>query len=135
MISVQSVSKAFILHQQNGVRLPVLQRASLTVNAGECVVLHGHSGSGKSTLLRSLYANYLPDEGQIQIKHGEEWVDLVTAPARKVVEIRKTTIGWVIQFPRAIPRHSALSVVMQPLLHTGVPREACAANVPRILPR
>lgn len=71
MINVQNVSKTFILHQQNGVRLPVLQRASLTVNAGECVVLHGR----KSTLLRSLYANYLPDEGQIQIKHGDEWVD------------------------------------------------------------
>lgn len=35
MINVQNVSKTFILHQQNGVRLPVLQRASLTVNAGE----------------------------------------------------------------------------------------------------
>lgn len=133
MINVQNVSKTFILHQQNGVRLPVLQRASLTVNAGECVVLHGHSGSGKSTLLRSLYANYLPDEGQIQIKHGEEWVDLVTAPARKVVEIRKTTIGWVSQFLRVIPRISALEVVMQPLLDTGVPREACAAKAARLL--
>ncbi len=40
MINVQNVSKTFILHQQNGVRLPVLQGASLTVNAGECVVLH-----------------------------------------------------------------------------------------------
>ncbi|STM18901.1 phosphonates transport ATP-binding protein PhnL [Escherichia coli] len=83
MINVQNVSKTFILHQQNGVRLHVLQRASLTVNAGECVVLHGHSGSGKSTLLRSLYANYLPDEGQIQIKHGDEWVDLITAQPAK----------------------------------------------------
>ncbi len=135
MINVQNVSKTFILHQQNGVRLPVLQRASLTVNAGECVVLHGHSGSGKSTLLRSLYANYLPDEGQIQIKHGEEWVDSVTAPARKVVEIRKTTIGWVSQFLRVIPRISALEVVMQPLLDTGVPREACAAKAARLLTR
>lgn len=135
MINVQNVSKTFILHQQNGVRLPVLQRASLTVNAGECVVLHGHSGSGKSTLLRSLYANYLPDEGQIQIKHGEEWVDTVTAPARKVVEIRKTTIGWVSQFLRVIPRISALEVVMQPLLDTGVPREACAAKAARLLTR
>lgn len=135
MINVQNVSKTFILHQQNGVRLPVLQRASLTVNAGECVVLHGHSGSGKSTLLRSLYANYLPDEGQIQIKHGDEWVDTVTAPARKVVEIRKTTIGWVSQFLRVIPRISALEVVMQPLLDTGVPREACAAKAARLLTR
>ncbi|HCN7492509.1 TPA: phosphonate C-P lyase system protein PhnL [Escherichia coli] len=122
MINVQNVSKTFILHQQNGVRLPVLQRASLTVNAGECVVLHGHSGSGKSTLLRSLYANYLPDEGQIQIKHGDEWVDLVT-------------VGWVSQFLRVIPRISALEVVMQPLLDTGVPREACAAKAARLLTR
>lgn len=135
MINVQNVSKTFILHQQNGVRLPVLNRASLTVNAGECVVLHGHSGSGKSTLLRSLYANYLPDEGQIQIKHGDEWVDRVTAPARKVVEIRKTTVGWVSQFLRVIPRISALEVVMQPLLDTGVPREACAAKAARLLTR
>ena len=135
MIHVQNVSKTFVLHQQNGVRLPVLQNASLEVNRGECVVLHGHSGSGKSTLLRSLYANYLPDEGQIQIKHDEEWVDLVTAPARKVVEIRKTTIGWVSQFLRVIPRISALEVVMQPLLDTGVPREACAAKAARLLTR
>lgn len=99
------------------------------------MVLHGHSGSGKSTLLRSLYANYLPDEGQIQIKHGDEWVDLVTAPARKVVEIRKTTVGWVSQFLRVIPRISALEVVMQPLLDTGVPREACAAKAARLLTR
>lgn len=71
-IRVENVSKTFVLHQQNGVQLPVLREASLTVNAGECVVLHGHSGSGKSTLLRSLYANYLPDEGHIHIKHGDE---------------------------------------------------------------
>ncbi|MGJ4510407.1 ATP-binding cassette domain-containing protein [Klebsiella pneumoniae] len=52
MIRVENVHKTFVLHQQHGVRLPVLADASLTVNAGECVVLHGHSGSGKSTLLR-----------------------------------------------------------------------------------
>ena len=46
MIHVQNVSKTFVLHQQNGVRLPVLQNASLEVSSGECVVLHGHSGSG-----------------------------------------------------------------------------------------
>ncbi|SQB25648.1 cell division protein FtsE [Citrobacter koseri] len=83
MIRVENVSKTFVLHQQNGVRLPVLQNASLEVQNGECVVLHGHSGSGKSTLLRSLYANYLPDEGHIHIRHNDEWIDLVQAPARQ----------------------------------------------------
>ena len=135
MIHVQNVSKTFVLHQQNGVRLPVLQNASLEVNSGECVVLHGHSGSGKSTLLRSLYANYLPDEGHIRIRHNDEWVDLVQAPARKVLEVRRTTIGWVSQFLRVIPRISALDVVMQPLLDLGVPRETCAAKAASLLTR
>ncbi len=130
MIRVENVHKTFVLHQQHGVRLPVLADASLTVNAGECVVLHGHSGSGKSTLLRSLYANYLPDSGHIHIRHGDEWVDLVTATPRKVLEVRKITIGWVSQFLRVIPRISALEVVMQPLLDLGTPREASAASRP-----
>ncbi len=134
-LRVENVSKTFVLHHQNGVQLPVLQNASLTVNAGECVVLHGHSGSGKSTLLRSLYANYLPDNGHIHIKHGEEWVDLVTAPARKVIEVRRSTIGWVSQFLRVIPRVSALDVVMQPLLDLGVSREECAAKAANLLTR
>jgi phosphonate C-P lyase system protein PhnL len=135
MIRVEHLSKTFVLHHQNGINLPVLYNASLTVEAGECVVLHGHSGSGKSTLLRSLYANYLPDTGHIHIKHGDEWVDLVTAPARKVLEVRKSTIGWVSQFLRVIPRISALDVVMQPLLDLGVSREECYAKAARLLTR
>jgi len=98
-------------------------------------VLHGHSGSGKSTLLRSLYANYLPDEGHIHVRHGDEWVDLVQAPARKVRDVRRTTIGWVSQFLRVIPRVPALEVVMQPLLDLGVPRDICAARAASLLTR
>lgn len=135
MIRVEHLSKTFVLHHQNGINLPVLYKASLNVEAGECVVLHGHSGSGKSTLLRSLYANYLPDAGHIHVKHGDEWVDLVTAPARKVLEVRKSTIGWVSQFLRVIPRISALDVVMQPLLDLGVSREACYAKAASLLTR
>ena len=135
MIRVENVSKTFVLHQQNGVRLPVLHSASLEVSKGECVVLHGHSGSGKSTLLRSLYANYLPDEGHIHLRHGNEWVDLVQAPARKVLEVRRQTLGWVSQFLRVIPRVSTLDVVMQPLLDLGVPRDACAAKAAHLLTR
>ncbi|EBL3324987.1 phosphonate C-P lyase system protein PhnL [Salmonella enterica subsp. enterica] len=135
MIRVENVSKTFVLHQQNGARLPVLQNATLEVKNGECVVLHGHSGSGKSTLLRSLFANYLPDEGHIHIRHGDEWVDLVQAPARKVLEVRRTTIGWVSQFLRVIPRIPTLEVVMQPLLDLGVPREQSAAKAASLLIR
>ena len=33
-IRVENVSKTFVLHQQNGVRLPVLQNATLDVKSG-----------------------------------------------------------------------------------------------------
>ena len=59
----------------------------------------------------------------------------MSAPARKVVEIRKTTVGWVSQFLRVIPRISTLEVVMQPLLNTGAPREVCSAKAAQLLTR
>ncbi|WP_213714843.1 phosphonate C-P lyase system protein PhnL [Cedecea lapagei] len=134
-IRVENLSKTFVLHHQHGIRLPVLANASLEVKGGECVVLHGHSGSGKSTLLRSLYANYLPDEGHIWVKHNDEWIDIVQAPAREVLAVRRQTIGWVSQFLRVIPRISALEVVMQPLLDLGVSREECEAKAASLLTR
>lgn len=134
-LRVENLSKTFVLHHQHGIRLPVLANATLEVKSGECVVLHGHSGSGKSTLLRSLYANYLPDEGHIWVKHNDEWLDIVQAPARDVLAVRRQTIGWVSQFLRVIPRISALEVVMQPLLDLGVSRDVCEDKASMLLTR
>ncbi|MGF1695513.1 phosphonate C-P lyase system protein PhnL [Vibrio lamellibrachiae] len=118
-LRVTDVSKTFVLHNQNSVELSVLTHASLTVNSGECVVLHGHSGSGKSTLLRALYANYLVDTGSIEVEHQDQWIDLASATPRDIINVRKHTMGWVSQFLRVIPRISALEVVMQPMLEMG----------------
>lgn len=134
-LRVENLSKTFVLHHQNSIHLPVLAGASLEVHAGECVVLHGHSGSGKSTLLRSLYANYLPDEGCIWVKHQGEWLDMVQAPARQILAVRRKTIGWVSQFLRVIPRISALEVVMQPMLELGFERQTCEQKAATLLTR
>ncbi|CNE80334.1 phosphonate C-P lyase system protein PhnL [Yersinia nurmii] len=134
-LRVENLSKTFVLHQQQGIRLPVLHQAELVVKRGECVVLHGHSGSGKSTLLRSLYANYLPDSGHIWIKHQGEWIDMVHAEARQILAVRRHTLGWVSQFLRVIPRISALNVVMQPLLELGVERHICQERAASLLTR
>lgn len=134
-LRVESLSKTFVLHHQNSIHLPVLAGASLEVHSGECVVLHGHSGSGKSTLLRSLYANYLPDEGSIWVNHQGEWLDMVQAPARQILAVRRKTIGWVSQFLRVIPRISALEVVMQPMLELGFERQACEQKAAALLTR
>lgn len=134
-LRVENLSKTFVLHHQNSIHLPVLAGASLEVHSGECVVLHGHSGSGKSTLLRSLYANYLPDEGSIWVNHQGEWLDIVQAPARQILAVRRKTIGWVSQFLRVIPRISALEVVMQPMLELGFERQACEQKAAALLTR
>ncbi|MEN3262316.1 phosphonate C-P lyase system protein PhnL [Sodalis endosymbiont of Spalangia cameroni] len=135
MLRVENLSKTFVLHNQGGAVLPVLQDASFEVAAGECVVLHGHSGSGKSTLLRSLYANYLPDSGHIWVNDRGDWTDLVAAPARQILRLRRETVGWVSQFLRVIPRISALDIVMQPLLERGVDREESDARARTLLTR
>ena len=41
MIRVEGLCKSFTLHNQGGVRIPVLDNVSLTVGRGECVVLAG----------------------------------------------------------------------------------------------
>lgn len=113
MIDVQNVCKNFVLHNQNGTTISVFENLSLQVHAGECVALYGQSGAGKSTLLRSLYANYKPTSGTIAIRHRDQMIDIVSAPPRKVLEMRKHTIGYVSQFLRVIPRVSALNIVAE----------------------
>ncbi|WP_417606122.1 phosphonate C-P lyase system protein PhnL [Oceanimonas baumannii] len=134
-LKVSDVHKTFVLHNQNGIRLPVLSGASLNVAAGECVVLHGRSGSGKSTLLRTLYGNYLTGSGQIEVRHQEQWLDMTQASPRDLVNVRRQTIGWVSQFLRVIPRISALEVVMQPMIEQGGDRAEAKQRAEHLLTR
>ncbi len=119
MIQVEALSKTFVLHTQGGIAIPVLRDVALTVRAGEVLALHGPSGAGKSTLLRALYANYRPDCGRIWVRHGDGWVDMVGAPPRAILAVRRHTLGHVSQFLRVIPRVPTLDVVAEPLLAMG----------------
>lgn len=139
MINIENISKTFVLHQQGGTRLPVLDAVNLRVDKGQCVVLTGQSGSGKSTLLRSLYGNYLPNQGSIQIHcdiDGEaKRVDLVTANPRVIVYLRRHVIGWVSQFLRTIPRVSTLDLVKQPALDVNIDDTTATERAQSLLSR
>ena len=123
VLTIRGVEKTFVLHVQGGARLPVLRGVSLAVAAGECVVLADPSGAGKSTLLRSVYGNYKPQAGEILVRHGAETVDIVGAAPRRVLDIRRRTIGYVSQFLRVIPRVATEDVVAEPLRAQGVGAE------------
>ncbi|WP_119394505.1 phosphonate C-P lyase system protein PhnL [Salinibius halmophilus] len=135
MIRVNQVSKQFTLHNQGGVELSVLQQASFSVAAGECVVLHGPSGSGKSTLLRSLYGNYLIEQGSVQVRHQGQWLELAGIEPRTMIALRRQTLGWVSQFLRVIPRTTALEIVMQPAIEAGLSRAQAKQRSEEMLAR
>ncbi|WP_312946269.1 phosphonate C-P lyase system protein PhnL [Agrobacterium sp.] len=139
---VSEVFKSFTMHLRDGIVLPVVENVNFSVATGECAVLGGPSGIGKSSILKMLYGNYAIDSGQILISHQGRVIDIAIAPPRTVLEVRKSTIGYVSQFLRTVPRVSALDVVAEPLLARQVPLEdareraralLCALNLPEAL--
>ena len=135
MIEVRGLGKMFTLHNQGGIRLPVLDAVDFDAAAGDCLVLAGPSGTGKSTLLRCLYGNYLATEGSIRVRAHGEWVELVGAPEQRILALRRDVIGYVSQFLRVIPRVSALDVVAEPLRMAGTDAEEARARAGAMLRR
>ena len=134
-ITVTQVSKTFVLHNQGGTQLPVLNQMSFHVDAGECVVLYGQSGCGKSTVLKMLFGNYLADSGSIEIHTDQEVVDLVQAHPHDVLTLRRQTLSFVSQFLRVIPRVSTWDLVSDPLKRNGVDPSEIKDRVTQILHR
>ena len=142
MIEISNAEKTFTMHLQGGVELPVVRGVSFQVNAGECVVLSGPSGAGKSSILKMIFGNYRCDGGRIGIRHQGEQLDLAKAEPRQILSVRRSTIGYVSQFLRAVPRVATADVVAEPLIVNGMARtEAreragallCRLNIPERL--
>ncbi|KQQ73364.1 alpha-D-ribose 1-methylphosphonate 5-triphosphate synthase subunit PhnL [Rhizobium sp. Leaf321] len=117
---VSEVSKSFIMHLRDGIKLPVVNDVSFSVAGSECVVLGGPSGIGKSSILKMLYGNYAVDAGQILVNHREKIVDIAAADPRTIIEVRRHTMGYVSQFLRTVPRVAAVDVVAEPLVARGI---------------
>ncbi|PTM55090.1 phosphonate C-P lyase system protein PhnL [Phreatobacter oligotrophus] len=123
LLDIRDLGKTFTMHLQGGLVIPVVSGVSLTVAAGECVVLGGPSGAGKSSILKMIYGNYRADSGAIAVVAGDETVDVASAAPRRVLALRRTTIGYVSQFLRVIPRVPALAVVAEAATAFGIDRD------------
>jgi alpha-D-ribose 1-methylphosphonate 5-triphosphate synthase subunit PhnL len=138
MLRAAGIEKTFTLHQQGGARIVALSGVSLDVRRGECVVLAGASGAGKSTFLRCMYGNYLATRGSIAVRDDSvaaRHVELTQAAPHDVIRLRMTTMGYVSQFLRAIPRVSSLDLVAEPLVSRGVDEEAARERAASLLDR
>lgn len=116
---LNNVGKSFVMHLQGGTTIPVVANVDFSVSAGECVVLGGASGAGKSSILKMIFGNYRCDDGQILVTINEEIINIAGAEPRRILQLRKDTIGYVSQFLRVIPRVSAAEVVAEPLILQG----------------
>jgi alpha-D-ribose 1-methylphosphonate 5-triphosphate synthase subunit PhnL len=132
-VRVEGLSKDFVMHLQNGLRIPVITGAGFEVNPGECVVLGGPSGAGKSSILKMVYGNYRIDHGHVWIATPSGPVDVARAAPREVLKLRQTVIGYVSQFLRAIPRVSARDIVMEPALAMGLSESEARTEAERLL--
>ena len=119
-LKIEHLEKSFLLHQQGGVEIPVFAGFSAEVAAGEAVAVTGASGRGKSSLLKLIYGTYRATSGAIRILRDGAWVDVVSATPRDMLALRRSTIGYVTQFLRVIPRVPAERIVAEPLIDRGI---------------
>lgn len=130
-LKLSDVAKTFTMHLQGGVRLPVFAGVDFEVGPGECVVLTGPSGVGKSSILKIIHGGYRCDKGRILIRHDGALVDVAAAEPRCILALRRSVVGYVSQFLRAVPRARALDVVAD--TGTGASGRAQAAELLRRL--
>ena len=135
VISFRDVAKSFTMHLRDGVHLAVVRDVSFDVGAGECAVLGGPSGIGKSSILKMAFGNYAVDRGAILVRTASGVVDMATAAPRAVLAARASTLGYVSQFLRVVPRVPARDIVAEPLVAGGVARDEAAARAEALLRR
>jgi oligopeptide/dipeptide ABC transporter ATP-binding protein len=114
------------LYRSRARTVMALKGVDLEVCSGEIVGLVGESGSGKSTLARIILGLIRPTAGRVEVA-GQE----LTAVSGRALRKLQQKIGFVHQDPYDAlhPGMRVGSIVSEPLVVAGVPREARAERV------
>ncbi|GIT11265.1 MAG: ABC transporter ATP-binding protein [Methanobacteriota archaeon] len=114
MLQVSDLRKGFGSGRR---RLEVLKGIDLEIKPGELVAMMGPSGCGKSTLLNIIGGLLEADSGSISL---DEFSYGTKSPSR-VVDVRRSGVGWIFQDFHLIDRLSALDNVVFALELSGIP--------------
>lgn len=110
MISFTNVSLTY----QRG---PGVFNIDFKIDYGELVFLVGPSGAGKSTIFRLIYAELIPDEGQVEVNGF-----LTHKTRRRHIPLLRRTLGLIFQNFRLLSDRNAYDNVALPLHIMGLPR-------------
>jgi branched-chain amino acid transport system ATP-binding protein len=108
------------VHAGYGASVRVLHGVSITVEAGETVVLLGSNGNGKSTLIKCITGIISPASGEIILEHDGERIDLVGKTPEQIVELG---ISLVPEGRRLFPKLSVEENLMLGAYRSAARRE------------
>jgi putative ABC transport system ATP-binding protein len=114
VIDARDLTKVYQMGEE--VQVHALCGASMQVGAGELVAIMGPSGSGKSTLMNILGCLDQPTSGAYYL----EGVEVDSLDDDELAQIRGNKIGFVFQTFNLLPRATALSNVVLPLIYSGI---------------
>jgi len=122
LIELRDVTKSY---KRDAMEISVLDRVSITVDAGDFMGLMGPSGSGKSTLLNLLAGIDRPTRGTIKI--GDTVISSLGESA--LAPWRSRHVGFIFQLYNLIPVLTAFENVELPLLLTNLSKKQRADHV------
>ncbi|MDK1361673.1 ABC transporter ATP-binding protein [Arthrobacter sp. zg-Y1219] len=126
VLIVQSLSKFF--QRANGTTVPAVDGVSLSVSAGEFLVLLGPSGCGKTTLLRCIAGLEKPDAGRIDI----DGKTVYSSVERIELSAQQRTLSMVFQSYALWPNMSVFDNIAYPLRNRKIKKAQVEEDVNRI---
>jgi putative ABC transport system ATP-binding protein len=126
VITLKGIRK---LYRADNVETAALANVSLQIDQGEFVAVMGPSGCGKSTLLNIVGMIDTPTAGEY-LFCGE---NVAPYPESRLVEIRRSQLGFVFQSFNLIDDLTVFENVELPLLYQNVPRAQRKARVREVL--
>ena len=107
VVEAQNITKTYTIADRE---VRVLDNVSLSVAAGEFLVVEGSSGSGKTTLLSLLSGLDKPSSGRVWLEEK----DITDNSEDDLAPLRNGIIGFVFQSFHLVPSLTALENVMFP---------------------
>ena len=107
VVEAQNITKTYTIADRE---IRVLDNVSLSVAAGEFLVVEGSSGSGKTTLLSLLSGLDKPSSGRVWLEEK----DITDNSEDDLAPLRNGIIGFVFQSFHLVPSLTALENVMFP---------------------